>query len=767
VTTAALTRARGTGSVGDEPAPRTTVIIPARNEAGAIAAVVAAVPAELEAEVIVVDNASDDDTAACARAAGARVIFEPIPGYGQACRAGVDAARATGAIVFIDGDGSMDPRDIALLVAPVLAGTASIVCGSRSRLAEPASLPRHQRVGNFIAVVLLRLLYGVHLSELGPFRAVDATLLRELGIGGSRYAWVAELLARAARRGATISEVDVNYRARTSGRSKVSGTIRGSLGAGASLLSILVWRRVLPPRGAHVDRTARTRTAVGFAMGTAALIPIIVYGVVVAHRLGYHFELEWLEGGSVELVNRITHGHGIYTAPSLANVGWPYTPLYFYVAALVAKVIGVGFLPLRLVSFAASLGAGVALVAIVKRETSRLSAGLVAAGLFAAAYRESGDWYDLARVDSLFIALTLLALLAGRRAMTVRAGVVVGFLCFLAFFTKQSAAVAVAFALVALLVRRPKVGAAAIGVALAGVAASTLIMDALTGGWYRYYVFDELASQGRSRITLAVFLRDDLWHLSHPVVIVTIIALVVVLARRSGEDRFGLLYWAAAGLGLLASAWLGRAHAGGYVDTLIPAFAALALAGGLAWGWALNGCAPLTSSSTSRVVRRTAGVVSLVLPLGVVAALALQVANWSYTPSRQEPSTADARSGQAFLAAVKKIAGPVVILNHPWYATELNQGVAAQGLGIRDVLRGGSSRARTILEANLRREIAGASAVILDDPGDAVELGPVFAERFTRVQFSWPGESSFNEISDLDLRPNELFVRVPAVGGDR
>ena len=221
------------------------VVIPARNEAGAIARVVARIPRDLGAEVIVVDNGSRDGTGEAARMAGARVVVEPRRGYGEACCAGAAAAAGAAIIVFIDGDGSMDPGEIPRLIAPIVADEADIVCGSRSH-ADPASLPLHQRIGNRLAVGLLRVLYGVRLSELGPYRAVRAATLAELGLRGSRYAWVAELLARAARRGARITEVEVSYRHRTAGRSKVGGTIRGSLGAGLAIVGTLLWRRVAP-----------------------------------------------------------------------------------------------------------------------------------------------------------------------------------------------------------------------------------------------------------------------------------------------------------------------------------------------------------------------------------------------------------------------------------------------------------------------------------------------------------------------------------------
>jgi glycosyltransferase involved in cell wall biosynthesis len=229
---------------GMNPAPACAVIIPARDEAGAIATVVAAARSVAGGEVVVVDNGSRDATAAIAAAAGARVIAEPRRGYGHACFAGVRAVPHAGVVVFVDGDGSMPVEEIPRLVEPILDGSADVVCGSRTVLREAGSMPLHQALGNRLALSLLRALYGVHLTDLGPYRAVRGSTLRALSMRGSRFAWPAQLLARASRRGARIVEIDVGYRPRVAGRSKVSGSLRGSVEAGAGIIATLLWQRV-------------------------------------------------------------------------------------------------------------------------------------------------------------------------------------------------------------------------------------------------------------------------------------------------------------------------------------------------------------------------------------------------------------------------------------------------------------------------------------------------------------------------------------------
>ena len=223
---------------------RCCVVIPARNEAGAVGNVIERIHATLEADVIVVDNGSTDETFSVATAAGARVVREVRRGYGYACLAGIAAARDADALVFIDGDGSMAPEEIPVLLAPIEAGRADIVCGSRRRLRQPGSMPAHQAFGNQLCVTLLRTLYRVRLSDLGPFRAARATTLHSLHLRPTRFTFLADMLARGARTGARIEEVSISYGPRIAGRSKVSGSLRGSIEAGAAILASLAWNRI-------------------------------------------------------------------------------------------------------------------------------------------------------------------------------------------------------------------------------------------------------------------------------------------------------------------------------------------------------------------------------------------------------------------------------------------------------------------------------------------------------------------------------------------
>ncbi|MBC6699564.1 glycosyltransferase family 2 protein [Hymenobacter puniceus] len=218
------------------------VIIPAFNEEQSIALVLREIPAGLVREVIVVDNNSSDQTGAVARAAGATVLREPRPGYGQACLAGMAHAFArplaeqADIIVFLDGDHSDYPEEMPLLVAPILRGEADMVIGSRALgERESGSMMPQQIFGNWLATTLLRRLYGARFTDLGPFRAIRREALQRIGMADTTYGWTVEMQLKAAKLRLRNTEVPVRYRRRI-GTSKVSGTVRGTLGAGYKIL---------------------------------------------------------------------------------------------------------------------------------------------------------------------------------------------------------------------------------------------------------------------------------------------------------------------------------------------------------------------------------------------------------------------------------------------------------------------------------------------------------------------------------------------------
>ncbi len=218
---------------------KVAIVIPARNEEDALRSLLPEIPREIAQWIIVVDNGSSDQTAQVARAGGAIVASEPVPGYGRACLKGFQTACRLGAetVIFMDGDGSDDPADLPLMLAPVREGRADMVIGSRvSACAERGAIPLQARLGNWLVSNMIRILYGARLHDIGSFRVLRCSALEQLEMHEMTFGWPVEMIVKAARAKYRIVELPIHYRRRSAGRSKVAGTIVGSVKAAYYML---------------------------------------------------------------------------------------------------------------------------------------------------------------------------------------------------------------------------------------------------------------------------------------------------------------------------------------------------------------------------------------------------------------------------------------------------------------------------------------------------------------------------------------------------
>lgn len=232
--------------------PNIVVIIPALNEEQAIGGVVERIPTFVD-RIIVADNGSTDRTASRASAAGAEVVTVPVAGYGRACLAGVAAAGDADILVFLDGDGSDVPQEMDLLLAPILSGEVDMVIGSRALgTAEAGSLTIPQRFGNGLACLLMKLFWGGSYTDLGPFRAIRRSAYQRLGMTAPTFGWTVEMQVRALKQKLAVADIPVSYKNRI-GISKISGTVRGVVMAGAYILGTIFAEKLgRGPRPARV-----------------------------------------------------------------------------------------------------------------------------------------------------------------------------------------------------------------------------------------------------------------------------------------------------------------------------------------------------------------------------------------------------------------------------------------------------------------------------------------------------------------------------------
>jgi hypothetical protein len=436
-------------------------------------------------------------------------------------------------------------------------------------------------------------------------------------------------------------------------------------------------------------------------VAAAALWYLGSFLVVALARISYPYDLEWMEGGTLEHVARVLGGQPLYVAPSLEFTPYIYAPVYYYVAAPVAKLFGLRLLSLRLVSFAASLGALALLAALVHGRTRSRLGALVAAGLFAALFKRSGAFFDLARVDSLALFLTLLGiwLLLASEKHDVAAGVLLA----AAFFTKQSALLIAAPVVLARAFslrgsRRLQSVAAFAALAVGG----SVLLHLRTHGWSTYYLFTLPASHPRVSAAWLGYWGGDLFS-AVPIAMLAL-AFVVAGASRLGAARPIVL---AAVLGSLAASWSGRLHSGAYSNVLMPVYAMLAWQVGMVVGWLRE-----PGSSTLEAGPKW-GVARAVAPWACL----LQFALLWFGPWRQIPTAADRAAGAALVAQLAAVPGPVLVPFHPHLARLAGKPTHAQQMALSDVMRGGDRQVADALDADVRRRLRARdfAAVVVDD----------------------------------------------------
>jgi len=495
---------------------------------------------------------------------------------------------------------------------------------------------------------------------------------------------------------------------------------------------------------------ARIQPLLRWTVAAAAIAYISLYLLLAFLRMNVPYDLERLEGSFLEQVGRVLHGQPMFTAPALAYVPMVYTPVYFYVSALAVKLMGFGFTPLRLVSILSSLGCFVVLYRFVQRESSSHYFALVAAGLFAATVRETGDWFELARPDSLYIFLLVLSayLLRWKRgaAWLVLAGCLAG----LSFLTKQTALLVILPLLAYALTLGLRAFAAYAGTAALLAGGVIALLHVASGGWSTFYLFTLTSSFLTSKGHIVLFWINDIFRV---LPIAVAFAVLYFLDAAWSEDRRPAWFHLCFGAGMVGASWAYSLNWGAYLNGRLPAYFFLSLAMGLgAW----KGVEMLRAHSGDRAAVGRAV---------VFAALLIQFCVLPYDPRLVIPHRQDRELRRELAARVAQIPGPVWVPNHSYLSAAAGKESFAQILNLCTVLVAGDPQK----VAPLRRELHDAlrqrrfRAIIQDGEWDRDVVAGVYRadllENYTKSEeIMYPPGATPRSILGLPAPPRVAFV---------
>ncbi len=480
--------------------------------------------------------------------------------------------------------------------------------------------------------------------------------------------------------------------------------------------------------------------AAQLAAALAGLVAIGAYLLVALRRLDYPFALEQLEGNSLVEVHRILAGQALYPAPSVGYVPDGYPPLYFYVSAAVARVFGASYLTLRLVSLASSLACFALLARLVQRETGSIAAGTGAAGVFAATYFAAGDWLDIGRVDSLFLALSIGGLYAVRWMRGTPGAIAAGTLLAAAALTKQTG-LAELVAVPAVLLFGPRRGLARVAAltAVAVVGLSTLMLRLTSGGWYTYYIFKQMSGQSLTASNFGWF-----WTALATAMGLAACSALIGARRVPRELLAGCAALAVGGYATLV-------HSGGAINDVLPAYLAVALLAGLALG---NRPGP---SSTGRLVTTVAGALILAQSVFLLA---------SSHPSRALPASTGRAVGMRLIAGMRALGGDVAVPGDPSMSLQAGMTPAAVQGAVYDVVRatGQAGIASYMHSAAAAVKARQFSAIISSGNGKALYNPPGLLKYYQECPQSLPAGPATLLFPAGRKQPSPAVVWIPRGG---
>ena len=426
------------------------------------------------------------------------------------------------------------------------------------------------------------------------------------------------------------------------------------------------------------------RGLVFLVSGTAFVFAALFYFIAV-RRLSFPLSLEWAEGGILDMVRRAASHQAIYVAPSKDYVPFLYTPLYFYLSAALTHLMGVTFVPLRVLSIAATTGCLLLIFNLVWRNTGDRFAAWVSCGLFTALYAQSNGWFDVGRVDMLYLFFLLLAISLAQRGFAVWAAIAFA----AAFQTKQSAALVAVFVL-AHEIRRPRRLFAGLGAFGLATLVSSWAFDRQSHGWYRYYTAFLPSHQAWSMAKfLSFWLRDIFDPLS--VALVLVLLGSALFLSEAADDRRRLYFLVCTTIGITLSTVTARLHLGGAINVTIPMYAWICILFGLSLHTILL-----------RARRAPAGV-SAMLSAVTLAACLIQFVHLIYSPRQYLPTHEQKVLAAEIARRVAATPGRIFVMHHVIDAGSADKQGFAGGMEVWDVLRADDGEVGRRLKADLIR----------------------------------------------------------------
>lgn len=447
-----------------------------------------------------------------------------------------------------------------------------------------------------------------------------------------------------------------------------------------------------------------------------AIAFVAVFLMIVFFRAGFPFELEWMEGGSVDHVRWILGGNKLYCEPTLDFIPFIYAPAYYYFSAAICSFTGVGYTPMRLFSAFCAIATALLILFWLRRETKRLFPAIIGACFFIATYYRSGFWFDMPRVDSLFILLIVMGLYSLRFSKKPKELIGPAFFFFLAFITKQTTLFILIPVLGYALIAHRWKGLYFVIPAVGLIALSIPLLDLYFDGWFTYYVFKLPGNHGLITDNIVVFWTSEILG---GFTIAAFLA-VVVLVSKYIDERRNFWFYICAGSGLIGAAWFSYIHDGTFLNNLIPLHVFLAFSLGLAIGafddlvskggirlpeWKLD------KKTTTELLRAVFYLLLIVQFIKLV-----------YNPFDAIPEKEDYFAGKRLISLIEESDSRVFIPYHGYYQLREGKSTNAHAMAYKDIIKAEGTEGA--ISAPLRSKLANSFArqkfavVILDFPAN-------------------------------------------------